>query len=405
MHGSNSFYLSKTYHVNKSLLFLALCIPASILAQDQIIVEVTHNSVDPLYSSLWEKKEVIRDDFVLNEKLLDMFHVWETDSILKKKRERHRVFGAAIIPLFGFYWSPITKRKEKYVGTVKGEARVPGEERFTEYDVNFNMVPHLPRYIALAYVGHIEEKRRDRHKTEQKVNRPPFTYPNSPKDLERLHLHNECTPSVEHRKLLDSLFYPTIRPNNLKDHPNFGEEGVTLGMYGAFVSDCNHNCHPEIHPYEWLWWMDLNPKKEHKPNEIAFYIGLLRDVSNRMRHWSSAPRTGLMSVPFSFPADANSYEISLEHLVTDIFYPEVLSEKIEAAASAYNLNFTEKVINLNGISKSITFKNEEKINHEGIKWWVSDVVLDEAQNLVTGKLNFVMSVRNLYTARVAFSYE
>lgn len=391
--------------MNKFFLFLALCISTSVFAQEQISVEVSRSSVDPLYASLWEKQEVIREDFLLNEKLLDLFHVWETDSILRKKRERHRVFGAAIIPLFGFYWSPITKRKEKYVGTVQGEARVPGEERFTEYDVNFNMIPHLPKYIALAYVGHIEEKRKNRDKTEEKVNRPPFTYPNSAKDLERLHLHNECTPSVEHRKLLDSLFYPTIRPNNLKEHPNFGEEGVTLGMYGAFVSDCNHNCHPEIHPYEWLWWMDLNPKKEHKPNEVGFYFGLLRDVSNRMKHWSSAPRTGLISIPFSFPADADGYEINLHHLITDIFYPDELAENIEAAANAYGLNFTEKVINIEDLGKIITFKNDKKIENEGITWWVSDLVLDEAQNIVAGKLNFVMSVRNLYTARVGFSYE
>lgn len=384
-----------------------LLISLSTYSQEQISIDATKSSVDPLYTSLWEKKEVIRDDFLLNEKLLDLFHVWETDSILTKKRERHRVFGAAIIPLFGFYWSPITKRKEKYIGTVRGEARVPGadDERFTEYDVNFNMIPHLPRYIALAYVGHIEEKRRNRKKNIEKVNKPPFTYPNSADDLEKLHLHNECTPSREHRKLLDSLFYPTIRPNNLKEHPNFGEEGVTLGMYGAFVSDCNHRCHPEIHPYEWLWWMDLNPKKEHKPNEIGFYIGLLRDVSNRMKHWSSTPRTGLMSIPFSFPADAGGYEINLKHIITDVFYPEVLSEKIEAAANAYNFNFLEKVININGLNKTITLKTNQKIENEGIKWWVSDVILDEAQNLIAGKLNLVMSSRNVYTARVGFSYK
>lgn len=389
----------------KVLSIVALVLTShAILAQSTTEVEVTKTSVSPDFAQLLAKKQLIRDDFILNERLLDLVQAWETDSIIKKKRERHRVFGAALLPLLGYRWAPVTFRKEKYIGTVKGEIKVSGKEHFTEYDINFNMTPHLPQYIALAYVGHIMEKRYGRQKNINKVNKAPYTYPQNEAELEKLHLHNECTPSRDHRPLLDSLFYPVIRPSNLKEHKNFGEDGVTLGMYGPLVSDCNHKCHPEIHPYEWIWWMDLNPKKEHKPNETGWYIGMLRDASNRMKHWSKSPRTGQISVPFAFPADANNYLITIEHILNDDLFAEELAENITVDASAVNFNFTERIVKLKGLNKEIAINTNKKIDSDGIKMWVSDVNLDEGQNLVTGYLNIALSVKNVYTARIGVSF-
>lgn len=414
----NDFICQKLTTVNKPVLLLVFCFSSLFsFSQDYISVEaLVSDSVNFNAAYLWEDREYIRNYPALNEQLVDMVDVWETDSIIKKKRERHRVFGAAIIPLFGYYWYPITKRKEKFVGTVKGEARVPGEERFTEYDVNFNMVPHLAPYIALAYVGHVEEKRRNRKKSVEKVNKPPYTYPKTPKDIEKLHLHNECTPSVEHRKLLDSLFYPTIRPSTLATHPNFGEAGVTMGMYGPLVSDCNHECHPEIHPYEWIWWMDLNPAKDEpsqQVSEVGWYIGLLRDVSNRMKHWSSSPRTGKISIPFFFAIEKenNNFVINLEHLVHDEFYPEVLAEEIGEAAKGHNFNFTEQLIYISSLAMptqypvKITLKTNKKLETEGVKFWISDVRVSKGEMIMSGEFNIALSVKNLYTARVGFSYK
>lgn len=385
------------------LCLLALALVGQ-LAIAQNTVKVVKRSVSPEFSQLSADKKIIRDDYVLNERLLDLVQVWETDSILKKKRERHRVIGAAILPLLGYRWAPITFRKEKFIGTVTGEIKVSGGERYTEYDINFNMVPHLPPYIALCYVGHVMEKRYGRQKSVVKVNKPPYVYPREEKDFDRFHLHNECTPAREIRAALDSFFYPVIRPNNLVNHQNFGEEGVTLGMYGAFVSDCNHKCHPEIHPYEWIWWMDINPKKEHKVNEVAWYIGMLRDASNRMKHWSSSPRTGQISVPFAFPVDAKDYVINIEHIINDVFYADELAENINVDSTATNFNFRDMTVELKGLDKNLSITTNREIDSDGIKTWISDVSHDEDQKLITGYLNIALSVRNVYTARVATSF-
>ena len=239
--------------------FLLLTWFYQLSAQPEMLKISSKAATTAGYLKLMESNPDIRDNVVLNETLLDLVDVYLTDSIIKRKTERHRVIGGGIARMFGFRWQTINWKKEKFIGTTKGGPRISKEERLTEYDVNFNMTAHLKRYIDLAYQGYQRQKEIGKEKKKKNYADVPYIYPSAETDLDRYDLHNELTPPRPFRPMLNEMFYPTARGTSLQQHPNFGEPEPTLGMFGAFVSDCNHSCHPEIHPYEWLWWLNLNP--------------------------------------------------------------------------------------------------------------------------------------------------
>ena len=386
------------------LNLLAVFILAYGFIAAQPLLKTTYNSTDSGYKLLLNEHEAIQQNHVLNEKIIDLVDIYTIDSTYKRKTEVHRSYFFPIIRLFGVRWKTIKYTREKFVGTVSG-ASIPRKdaEHFTEYDVNFNLVPHLPGYLKLSHEAYLAQQKmfKSRKKTKGKEDKAPYILPSVEADTNNYQIHCECTPNSDSRTTLNNEFYPTIAPMSLEKHPNFGERHPTIGLYGPYILDCNHRCHPEIHPYEWYWWYDVNPQKQHSKNKRSWFIGFFRDVSNRFKHWSSSPRVGELSVPFIFPLDVEAKTISVEHIEYDNF-DEAAILKLDVTEPTYG--FFAESISFKVDGYQLTVNTNILIQNKGIRFYLSDVNIDNKNGYLTGKFNLAMAVTDIWTGKISFEY-
>src|ERR1019366_1701492 len=218
----------------------------------------------------------------------------------------------------------------KFVGTVHSDGR-SGEEQFTEYDIKYHLKFHLKKYLSRIFDSYDEAKRVHHQdvrggKHHTNFNAAPYVHDTNNINIDNYGIGAELTPVREYRSELHYLFFPTLPGLSQAEHPNFGTDHPSMGVYGANCLDCNHNCHPEVHPYEWIWWLNLHNGTE---TEKTWLIGLFHEGSNRFRHWSKSPKTGSISIPFSYvinnenPAERT---IKIDHLVFDRFLDNELSK-------------------------------------------------------------------------------
>lgn len=384
---------------NSLLLLFSLSI-LSLSAQENL--RATYNPISEDYRLLLNNHSKIQNDELLNHRIVDLVEVYTTDSVYKRKTEVHRSYFFPIIRAFGVRWKTIKYTREKMVGIVK-HSYIPGKdsEHFTEYDVNHDLVPKLDKYIDLSYEAYQAQLNMFKSKKKDVKDKPPFIYPTENTDLTNYKIHCECTPNVDSRATLNNEFYPTIQPMNLEKHPNFGKRNPVVGLYGPFVLDCNHRCHPEIHPYEWFWWYDINPNKKHVENQKKWFVGFLRDVSNRFKHWSSSPRIGEASIPFIFPLDAVNKVIYVEHIEYDNFSEEDIL-KLEIEETTYN--FSSEIINFKIDNNQISVVSNTLINDEGLRFYISNLNIDQENGYLTGKFNIAMAIRNVWAGSVSFEH-
>lgn len=375
---------------------LIACTSFLLLSAQPITVPVQQvSTIDATWLQLGTDNPTIREDFLLNEKLVDLVQVYEADSVFRRRKQHHRS-GFGIISMFGYHWRAIEKRRVKFVGTSVRSYGAPGKPQYTEYDIKYNMAPHMEPYISMAYEGYQLAKKMNRHEAKkQDKTVPPYIEP-TPETLDKYYLHNELTPDKKYWKELDSLFYPCVAGTRHKDHVNFGEDSISLGMYGVLVSDCNHGCRPEIHPYEWIWWLEVNPRHDKRPAEKRWLVGLFRESSNRFRSWSRPPRRGVISVPFLFKNTDTGKQIEIEHLVTSEMMPNGLGD-LDLPDDVQMFDKTEYNIALGDTKQQITLKTNRPLD-EGARWWVDGVQTNG--EYVWGYIHVAASVRSVYTARV-----
>jgi hypothetical protein len=177
-----------------------------------------------------------------------------------------------------------------------------------------------------------------------------------------------------------------------------------MGFYGANCLDCNHNCHPEIHPYEWVWWMNL-----HNGDESAktWLLGLFYEGSNRFRHWSHNPKTGTTTIPFAFKIkDGTNHEpgIEIEHLVFNYFVDSNLTKLHlpDTLIGTKNKDCIVTITDENGRVFPVHLTFNSALLTDGLKYWFSNVNWDEQLHILSGYLNMGLSVEDLYTTRITF---
>jgi hypothetical protein len=272
--------------------------------------------------------------------------------------------------------------------------------------VNINLVPHLKRYIDLAYNAFKRQKEIGRHKRKHDYHAAPFVYPDAGTDLGKYALHCELSPPRGYRAMINELVYPVIAGNSATKHPHFGDENFTAGLYGAYISDCNHSCHPEIHPYEWLWWLNVHPEQYKQPYAKTWVFALFREGSNRFPKWSPSPRTGGIEIPFIFPAEAKELVIDWQHLVFSRFSKEGFKQlNIPADAMGFDKTAWKFLLADAPISDVYIILNiNAPISQNEIKFWFSNLNFDQEKLLVSGKLHMAASVEDIYSAKVKFSY-
>ncbi|MFM1876392.1 MAG: hypothetical protein RL266_2129 [Bacteroidota bacterium] len=386
---------------------LILLLPILAIGQNTVTV----SSFEPTpqdWLLLTKERQYISDNDSLNEELVDLVRAFSVDSILPSKSQRHRVGEAGwIISIFGYKWKALNMTKQKFVGTERDGIRVPGHgPRFTEYDVNFNLIPRTKKYIDLTWVGIKQQRDKNRFNRIKNFDEAPWIYPETLENIKRYRMHCEITPPQEYLPLLNEKFYPVMQPNSSKDHPNIGSDYTTYGLYGAFVADYNHTGHPEIHPYEWLWWYDTHPDRLNEKSQ-TWYVGYMKEASNRFRGWykKKEPRVGQVSVPFVFDLKNDTLKITLEHLLHDMFNAEWLSKLQGIPETASDLYFWEKTFTFTDVGlkgKVIRYSTSNPIRREGMKTWFSDLNWDKENKLLTGYLNLGVSVENVYAAKLSF---
>jgi hypothetical protein len=362
----------------------------------------------PAFKKLLFKNAAIEANDTVNEEILDLVSPIVKDSILGRPKEHHQVFlvGWIIHAFAGYNWRAVSMTKEKFVGTVEHNGR-SGAEEYTEYDIKYGLHFHLHKYLwrifdsyNLELKYHRQDVRGGKHHTN--YNAFPYVRDTSNMDTRQLVLGCEVTPARGFRSELNYLFYPTLPGLEQRDHPNIGTDKPSMGVYGVNCLDCNHNCHPELHPYEWIWWLNLHTKNEM---EKTWLVGLFHEASNRFSHWSHTPKTGKISIPFAYVISNRSAvpEILVEHLVFDRFMDNELSKfGYPDYAFSPRQNMAVKFENVNGESYMLHVNFNNLLPTDGLKFWFSDINWDEQNHILSGYFNFAASVPELYTARITF---
>ena len=100
----------------------------------------TFNETDVAFKHLWLTNAAIAANDTVNEKILDLAEPMVLDSVLKRKKQHHRLFlvGWTIHAFAGYNWRAMDMTKQKLVGTVQRFGHSSTIE-FTEYDVNFHL--------------------------------------------------------------------------------------------------------------------------------------------------------------------------------------------------------------------------------------------------------------------------
>ncbi len=400
---------------NICILLAIACFCFSLNSQAQKNNELpvqTITALSPHWLALQQTKDSIQNNDVLNEQILDLVQLLIVDSVMTKKTQRHRVAGKAtmLIELLGFNWRVIETEKQKYIGTSSRWTGIPNE-LFKEYDLNFDIVPHLDPYINLAHQGYLAQKKINKGTCKQrkafKKNSPPYTLPNDDTDLQVYKVHCELTPATpEYWPALDTLFYPTLTKNELEEHHNFSSNAPSIGMYGPFVSDCNHSCHPEIHPYEWIWWLNLDKNQSIDREVKQWIVGLFTDGSYRLRDWQQGPRSGSIEIPFVFELNkSDSLLVHIKHLVHNETFDGSSIAKVNLPNQAEKMNYTEKTYTLKHPQlegKIIQLTTNKMIDQEGLQMAFKNLDYDENKQLISGYLYLAASVSHLYTAEITF---
>jgi len=365
----------------------------------------TYQPTTETFTYLLESNSFISKNDTINELVVDLVTPILLDSMIERKKQHHKVgiVGWAIHALAGFNWRAFSMKKEKVVGTIVRESR-SGSQEFTEYDINFDLNFHLNKYLFRIFEMYDKQgkiKRQDvrpSHKTDYKS--PPFVNRDTNNiDIRQYRLHCELTPDRAFRGSLNYLFYPTLPGGgNLGAHPNLGTRNPAVGFYGTMCLDCNHSCHPELHPYEWMWWLKCTDSDTSYTKE--WNIGIFHEGSNRMKKWSVNPMTGQIRIPFAFKME-ESATIEIEHGVLNRFMPEELA-KMNIPTTNFDASVQKRIVQIKGkdVSKDIQLHFVNPIVTQGLKYWLTDINYDEKNKIVSGYFCYALSAMDLYTCKI-----
>ncbi len=389
--------------------FLLLCfVVASQLLNAQSVTTILlpatfkETTNQTLLSYFLPAKE-LREKLVITEELTDLVNCFSVDSMLRRRIQHHRVIGSRIISILGWNWRSINKKKIKVVGTIKNINNPDDKPHFKEQDVNYNPIPHTKKYIDIFFSAYEAQKKTKRGARLHDITKTPFIYPTD-STINEYRLHCECTPPIKKfGSQLNEYLYPCYSGADLMVHKNFMHAHPTMGLYGAFVLDCNHSCHPEIHPYEWIYWLDLSPQKDSVQDKISWIFGYLRDVSQRQSNWVKKPRSGEISFPFVFKMDNKNKELFIEHNINDKWRHDGFKRIKGIPPDAVNLDFETLVFDIGRPGNSITIKTNKKLVDAAAKLWLSELNVDEKNGYITGNVNLALSMENIYVGRITMT--
>ncbi len=377
------------------------------LAQTTFKISSYNETPEAFKYLLLTNAEIAAND-TINEMILDLVEPMLLDSVIEKRKQFHRVFlvGPFIHAFGGYNWRAVDMVKQKFVGTVKNHGR-SGSFEYTEWDIKFHLQFNLPEYFAKICKScdyqkklHRQDIRRS-HRTD--YTKEPFVRTSRNLNPLLYDLGAELTPPPAFIPQLNYLFFPTLPgAGGLKAHPNFQTEHPSIGFYGVSCLDCNHNCHPELHPYEWVWW--LKATEDDDADDKTWLVGLFHEGSNRFKNWSVNPMTGQIKIPFVFRLDHAAPNIVIDHLVFNKFKTDEL-HKLDVPDSLIDTrqNHDIFITSDDKIRTTIGVQFNNILITDGLKYWFSDLNLDVPNHIISGFFHLATSVEDLYTTRITFT--
>ncbi|HRG82390.1 MAG TPA: hypothetical protein PLO99_07730 [Chitinophagaceae bacterium] len=146
--------------------------------------------------------------------------------------------------------------------------------------------------------------------------------------------------------------------------------GKKIAVYGPWIWDEGHCCHPEIHPAEQLWWNETNNnEKVHNLNVVCdasrrFFWRNQMDDGTKLKPWAEPPIKGLFAIAFEYSIPAVAMEATAGHTtktfeVNNIQHHNVI--EYPAADQVYNLTYNGK-----NIISFIPHNNAFKVSFEQV---------------------------------------
>jgi hypothetical protein len=354
---------------------------------------------DP-WALLAQHDSLLRKDIVGTEEVIDLVLPWVTDSVVEAPRERLKGFGGWIAQrTWSRYWEYYTSHKQKYVGTSSHEYHVfngPGDEM----DINIFLMPHLKRYVSMVKLGFDASVGRGRNDKGYRFHQPEgYPLPEELKYQDRGYLSVECevTPPQQFAELLNKDFFPTNEGVYVIDSlSNFGTKYPTVGMTGVWCMDCNHNCRPEIHPFEWLWWLDMSDSRPGSSYAKSWMVALMVDDSHRFKNWSLSPLSGEIAIPFVVPSVSRSILVDLHNVggnpVDDIGGIQVSEDMFQSGDTSFVIPISASP------ELNVDMRTTGNWPRAGTRYWISD--LRPGPLGWTGYVHVATTVQNLLALRV-----
>jgi hypothetical protein len=387
-------------HPSTLFCLLLLTCFSSLLAQPVLPVSEV-GQLPPSSSWLTGPPSQIKGKQAAMEAVLDLAQPSLRDSIIEKKQQRHVIaVGLFMQKVLGLYWEILQPGKQKYIGSSSREMQFfDGVAK--EMDINLFIMPHLPKYIGLVHNVYKTTLVRNQGNSNQfRIDNPPYPSPEELRFENEGYFTVECevTPPEEFRKEFEEKVMP-LEPglNELAGHPNFGEKYPSFGMMGALCLDCNHNCRPEIHPIEWLWWLDLAAEGSGKPEDWQWLLSLLHDGTERFEDWSASPIEGQISIPFRVAKGVSNYEITLEALVVGGSIP--IQSQVPVLAQPLKEGRQQFLLGTGG--PQLTVLTKAPNGSEQLNWWIEGLQRERQSGDIFGYIRIAAAAREMFSARVS----
>jgi|GEM_PF-4623024 len=390
------------------LLPIVCMLALTLKVQGQTLVPATDGQgVPEIARFLVAPDEIMAKDQVVIESVLDLVDAWTVDSVITKERQHLTGIYGVMGRMLARYWQKMDAKKRKYVGSCSRPFKV--YDGFAkEVDMNIFLMPHLDPYVDMVVDGFAQAAAVGRSEGGYRIDNPEFPSPEKLKYKDRGYMTIECegTPAADYREALAEVFIPTAKGSyELGEIPNFGVKYPSFGLYGPWAMDCNHNCRPEIHPIEWMWWLDLSDDRPGGENAKSWMLGLMMDDSRRFDDWTPSPITGTITIPIVFPSHASFAKVSLEHLVIDTLLEAELLAKIDIPENSLKGHESETRFVLGEAgSTPCTLSFSGDLKGQGFRCWWGDVYTDQEKGLTFGELKIAVSAEKLYTGRLTVDF-
>ena len=207
-----------------------------------------------------------------------------------------------VIPDFLNFWylqkqkndhRPVVYYKRTLAGNIKRVHQVNISGTFEDYDVNIDIVPD-PKYMYMLTDAH----------------NPEYTTLMKSQYYGSLSITGEsgCPSSFD---ALEAEISENIRQgDNYKAKLISLTEnrvGTKICVYGPWIWDEGHCCHPEIHPAEQVWWSEAqqNNIKKYNLNVLCdasrrFFWRRQMDDGKKLTPWAEPPVKGLFAIAFEY---------------------------------------------------------------------------------------------------------